>query len=293
MKTPVEGKILGKQINYPEKYTPEILVAVPRALNRELYHLTGNNIPFCGVDVWHAYELGFLTKTGMPVTGVLKMVYPANSQFLVESKSMKLYLNSFNMERYGSSTSNAIETVKAIIEHDLSVLLKAEMKVRIFSLNPSQLPFDFSEFEILEDLEEMGTVVFDTFKETPSFLEPDNVQSSKLRLGTHLLRSNCKITHQPDWGSTYIYIKGHKLPTLNGLLKYIVSIRNENHFHEEICEMIYKRLWDIFSPEELMVTCIYTRRGGIDICPVRASHPSLFPINLANPEVLSAKLLRQ
>jgi 7-cyano-7-deazaguanine reductase len=101
------------------------------------------------------------------------------------------------------------------------------------------------------------------------------------------------VTHQPDWGSAFVHIEGKTLPEPTGLLEYIVSFRNENHFHEEICEMLYKRLWDRFQPEKLMVTCIYTRRGGIDICPSRASHPELLPANLTSSEKLSSKLLRQ
>ncbi|WP_227625931.1 hypothetical protein [Geofilum rubicundum] len=110
------------------------------------------------------------------------------------------------------------------------------------------------------------------------------------------LRTFCAATAKSptsDWGSAYIHIKGPRSPKASGLLQYLVSIRNENHFHEEICEMIYKRLWDAFSPEELMVTCIYTRRGGIDICPVRVSHDHLLPRALVNVDQLSKRLLRQ
>ena len=112
-------------------------------------------------------------------------------------------------------------------------------------------------------------------------------------VSTHLLRSNCKITRQPDWGSAFVRIKGRSLPTPESLLRYLVSIRSENHFHEEICEMIYKRLLDAFAPSEMSVSCIYTRRGGIDICPTRASHQRLLPQHLPNPLAMTRKLLRQ
>jgi 7-cyano-7-deazaguanine reductase len=112
-------------------------------------------------------------------------------------------------------------------------------------------------------------------------------------VGTHLLRSNCKITHQPDWGSAFIFLEGSVQPTPESLLQYLVSLRHEDHFHEEVCELIYKRLWDSFSPSALMVACLYTRRGGLDICPVRASHTHLLPAALTDINTLSSKLLRQ
>lgn len=293
MNLPIEAKLLGKQVSYPNKYAPEILVAVPRSLNREIYGLEASSLPFCGVDVWHAYELGFLTKKGLPVTGVLKLVYPCNSEFIVESKSLKLYLNSFNMGKYGDSAVHGIEIILKTIGNDLSQLLKTSVTPKFFSDIAIEMPFDFSGFEILEKHSEMESLCFEVFTETPSLLVGKDSPTNELRVATHLLRSNCKITHQPDWGSAFIYMKGNKQPSLPPLLQYIVSIRNENHFHEEICEMIYKRLLDVFIPEELMVTTIYTRRGGIDICPVRASHPRLLPKHLINPDTLSAKLLRQ
>ena len=139
----------------------------------------------------------------------------------------------------------------------------------------------------------MESVNFQSFSENPALLVPTQSNLQEIKVATHLLRSNCKITHQPDWGSAFIYLKGKQIPDLTSLLQYLVSIRNENHFHEEICEMVYKRLLDVFQPESLMVTCIYTRRGGIDICPVRVSSEELLPKNLINPDKLSFKLLRQ
>nr|WP_321452308.1 NADPH-dependent 7-cyano-7-deazaguanine reductase QueF [uncultured Carboxylicivirga sp.] len=286
-----EDKFLGKQVAYPQQYAPEMLVAVPRQLNREQYDLQEDNLPFVGLDVWHAYELSFLTENGLPVTGLLKLVYPSDNEFLVESKSLKLYLNSFNMERYGSNPKEGIETVKQIIKKDLNQTLNTEVEVTFFDQQQTSSPFDFKEFELLESCEEASKISFTAFNEAPELLQSST--ETELKAGSHLLRSNCKITNQPDWGSAYIYIKGEKTPDKMSLLKYLVSIRNENHFHEEICEMIYTRLWNLFKPDELMVACIYTRRGGIDICPVRASHSNLLKLELTNPEVLSLKLLRQ
>ena len=288
-----ESKYLGKKVEYPKRYSPELLIAVSRKVNRKDYNIEESNLPFTGVDVWHAYELSFLTKNGLPVAGLLKVVYPCSNPFIVESKSLKLYLNSFNMERYGETPEEGIVILKRIIKKDLSELLKTEVEVCIFFKEDHAQPFDFDGFSLLEEKPGVRDIRFDTFKESPELLEIENKKSFTIKISTHLLRSNCKVTFQPDWGSAFIYMKGTNKPSEVSLLRYLVSFRNENHFHEEVCEMIYKRLWDIYSPEELAVTCVYTRRGGIDISPVRVSHQRLLPQNLANVNVLSRKLMRQ
>ncbi|WP_430815172.1 NADPH-dependent 7-cyano-7-deazaguanine reductase QueF [Carboxylicivirga sp. RSCT41] len=288
----IEGKFLGKQVEYPQQYAPEMLVAVPRHFNREQYQLNDKNLPFIGLDVWHAYELSFLTKKGLPVTGLLKVVYPATNKAIVESKSLKLYLNSFNMHRFGNTAEEGLREVLTIINKDLSQVLETVVETGFFKHDKHAATFDFSDFTVLEDATDSDSIQFTHYNEAPELLISAN-KAGELKIASHLLRSNCKITNQPDWGSCYIHIKGASLPDETALLKYLVSIRNENHFHEEICEMIFKRLWDSFSPDELAVSCIYTRRGGIDICPVRASHTHLLPLALTNPSVLSEKLLRQ
>jgi 7-cyano-7-deazaguanine reductase len=289
---PIEAKVLGQKVEYPSTYAPEILVAVPRRLNREQYQLHDDHLPFKGVDVWHAYELGFLTLKGLPVTGVLKLVYPADSASLVESKSIKLYLNGFNMFKIGDKPNDGITLVIQLIKQDLEKLLNTTVQLS-FHQSSHPLSNNFNDYSLLEEMNDVENLRFDHFTESPEILDIASTEPSSLKLATHLLRSNCKITHQPDWGSAFIHIKSNVTPDLASILKYLVSFRNENHFHEEICEMIYKRLWDKYKPEELMVTCIYTRRGGIDICPVRASDQHLFPKQLASPEQLSEKLLRQ
>ncbi|WP_010662491.1 NADPH-dependent 7-cyano-7-deazaguanine reductase QueF [Marinilabilia salmonicolor] len=288
-----EAKYLGKATKYPKQYAPEVLVPVPRVLNRKIYGLEEHSLPFTGMDVWHAYELSFLTQKGMPVAGLLKIIYPSDSPNIVESKSLKLYLNSFNMERFGNRSAEGTEMVLQTIKDDLEKLLETKVEVSFFSKEESSKA-DFTDYEILEEQPEVENTEFSIFHEDPELLKEDrNNQEKEINVSTHLLRSNCKVTFQPDWGSAFIHLKGRNIPDRPALLQYIVSIRNENHFHEEICEMIYKRLWDKFSPEELMVSCIYTRRGGIDICPVRTSAPELMPENLVNKNKLMSKLLRQ
>lgn len=284
---------MGKQVSYPSVYSPEVLVAVPRSLNREKYGLLDTGLPFIGKDVWHAYEAGFITRKGLPVTGVLKLVYACDNRFLVESKSLKLYLNSFNMERLGDTEDEGVQLYLKTVRADLEKLLATKVEVNFFAVKPSHAPYDFHGYKVLEQLPGAESLAFDRFTDAPELLEVAHDRPSEYRIATHLLRSNCKITHQPDWGSAFIHIKSPISPDVLSILKYIVSLRNENHFHEEICEMLFKRLTDAFAPEQLMVACVYTRRGGIDICPVRASHPYLLPPALSSVGALSDKLLRQ
>ncbi|MBN2165899.1 MAG: NADPH-dependent 7-cyano-7-deazaguanine reductase QueF [Marinilabiliaceae bacterium] len=291
-KNDIEGKVLGRKVDYPSKYAPHLLVAVPRYLNRIQYNIHDHHLPFVGYDVWHAYELGFLTELGLPVIGVLKLVYPSDSHFLVESKSLKLYLNSFNMQRIGDSVKEGVEKILNIIKNDLCVLLNTDVDVSFFSeIKHFDLPF--SDFSVLEEMNGAEAIQFCNFSDTPELLKIEHEGDYELKVATHLLRSNCKITHQPDWGSAFIKIRGHLKPNVLSLLEYIISFRNENHFHEEICEMLYKRLFDVYKPDELLVACIYTRRGGIDISPVRASDPDLLNISLCNASILTNKMLRQ
>lgn len=287
----IEATHLGKQSNYPQHYDTSVLVAVPRILNREQYGISNEILPFVGVDVWHCYEFSFLTEKGAPVVGMLKIIYPATNEFLVESKSLKLYLNSFNMERFGETKNEGVLKVIEIIQNDLSELLKCEVLINYFDYNSQPSESDFDDFSILEEIVDFDNLSCSEFSENPGLLETSNI-SGKIKWGTHLLRSNCKITHQPDWGSLFIEMKGEKLPTPESFLKYLVSLRNENHFHEEICEMVFKRIIDKFGPVKLVITCLYTRRGGIDICPSRVLNGSL-PANLTTANVLDKPAFRQ
>jgi len=287
---PIEARHLGKKSKTPQHYDPDLLVAVPRILNREQYNI--NDSLFVGFDVWHAYEIGFLTKKGFPVGGLIKLVYPSNSKFLVESKSLKLYFNSFNMSRFGEDSTDAIQTVLQIVKDDLSQLLDTDVRVAFYD-DESDSVFDFEGYEIIEKTVNVDDIDIVDYQENPTLLGKEKSVEEVQTIASHLLRSNCKITFQPDWGSVFIYIKGDYHVNKESLLKYIVSLRNENHFHEEITEVLYKRLQELLAPKELCVTCIYTRRGGIDITPVRCSEEALFPKNLFNEEILTKKLLKQ
>ena len=289
-----EARLLGKSVPYPQTYCPEILVAVPRSLNRETYGIDKPDELFQGYDCWHAYEASFLLDNGMPVSGILKIVYPSGSPYLVESKSLKLYLGSYHMTPLGKDKATGISNYIRQVTSDLDKLLSTRVNVHFFSDVLSEAPFDFTEYEILEDFIQPATVSFSVYQEHPAYLQ-ENIHRSagEIKMGSHLLKSNCKITGQPDWGTIYIHLKARTLPDERSLLKYIVSLRNENHFHEEICEMTYKRLFDLFQPEILSVCCLYTRRGGIDICPVRANRSEFLPSHLPQARMLTKRSFRQ
>lgn len=291
---PEESKLLGKAVAYPKTYCPEILVAVPRSLNREIYGIDKAEELFCGYDSWHCYENSFLLNNGMPVTGILKIVYPATSPCIIESKSLKLYLASYNMEKIGDTIPEATDHFLSKVETDLSRILSTPVNACFHTSLPPAEPFDFCDYEVLEENIAPSAISFSIYQEHPPFLsENSKAEAGEMQVASHLLKSNCKITNQPDWGSIYIRIKGDNLPAPDSLLKYIVSLRNENHFHEEICEMTYKRLSDLFHPEILMVCCLYTRRGGIDICPCRANIPEYLPGYLPQATVLTRRSFRQ
>lgn len=287
-----ESTVLGKKVEYPQHYAPEVLVAIPRQTNRKKYNIDDSKLPFLGVDTWHAYEVSFLTENGLPAVGILKMTYGANTPNIVESKSLKLYLNSFNMERYGATATEGYGILTDIITEDISKCIDGELEVCIFAPTENPVPSAMADYQLLEEMPFANNLKITHYAEAPEVLRTDDKQGY-MAVMTHLLRSNCPVTHQPDWGTAYIYMNGKQLPTEESLLEYLVSIRGENHFHEEICEMIFIRLWELFKPEELMVTCIYTRRGGIDICPSRSNRIELLPMGLTSAPLLTAKLLRQ
>jgi len=294
-----ENKLLGKQVKHPDSYCPEILVAVPRSANRIIYGITESKELFCGYDVWNAYECSFLLDNGLPVSGIIKIIYQCTNEFIVESKSLKLYLGSFNMTKMGDSYNHAIDKYITTLKEDISKLLKTDIQVRFISYKDYSnygeniLDNDFQDYLLLENNSKIGDTQFSIYKENPNYLAQNFKPAGEIKVSSNLLKSNCKITGQPDWGSIYIRLKADKLPDKVNLLKYIVSLRNENHFHEEICEMTYKRLFDVYHPEILMVACRYTRRGGIDINPCRANKETYLPKKMINLQSNYIKSFRQ
>jgi len=282
------GKVGGD--GYSDQYNPELLVKIPRYLNREGYGLTGKE--FVGVDVWNAYEVSAITTKGQPVAGMLKIVCPSDSENHVESKSIKLYLNSFNMTQIGDTAADCISGIEARVKRDLDELLDTNTTVTFFASEFETEPLSFSdEYQDIADIAKLDDIDFTAFKSDADQLETGEGEELKVR--SNLLRSNCRVTNQPDWGDVFIYINGKEVPSAESLAKYIVSHRTVSHFHEEICEMIFAHLTERFKPEQLMVSCLYTRRGGIDINPIRATHNMLIPEFFTNPNYTIRKTLRQ
>lgn len=266
-----DGSVV-KPYKTPDSVDSSLLVGIPRHLNRTQYNIREGHLEFVGYDVWNCYEVSFLLANGMPMSGALKLRYPCDSENIVESKSLKLYLNSYNMEKFDTlskqeATMIALERIKA----DLSLTVKGKVEAAFVTQNHTPVETDFIK---LEDVVDHTQVSFSHYNENPDILKKHS-RNKEIQVCSSLLRSNCRVTNQPDWGDVFISMKGDSVPTFESLLQYIVSMRSENHFHEEICECIFKRLYDKFSPLDLTVSCLYTRRGGIDINPVRTTDRNL------------------
>ena len=266
----IASKFLGKRVSGSENYDPSLLVAIPREENRKQYNLQNDKLPFCGWDIWHAYEFSAMTENGIPVTRLIKLKYSCNSEFLVESKSLKLYLNSFNMSRFGQNIEECLKICKSKIEKDLSEKLQTEVRINFID-NKTQKVQIFQNFQNIMQFVNEKDITVEKFKEAPEVLQTkENEETKEYYLTFDSLRSNCRVTHQPDFGDMFLYYKSKKNITEKSLVKYLSSFRSEYHFHEECCEMIFKRLLDILNKgDKLLVCALYTRRGGIDICPSR------------------------
>lgn len=307
----IASKVLGKtsdgktmmRYETPDSIDPLLLVAIPRYLNRDQYNIKEYNLPFVGVDTWNSYEFSCLLNNGFPVSGWLRWTYPSNSANIVESKSIKLYLNSFNMAKMGDSLEEVINNVQNKVREDVTAILGLVSSNEYTNYIDVYLSLDemygyaspmkgsYIQLEEYVDVEKMQ---FTHYNESPDILQVVDSSGRIEKYTSRSLRSNCRVTNQPDWGDIYVHIKGNKTVTPESLLQYIVSMRCENHFHEEICECVYKRLRDLLKPNELIVACLYTRRGGIDINPIRASSYDLLNDNLiAYASILTSKTMRQ
>lgn len=251
---------LGRQTDYPDRYDPRLLFPIARAGNRESLTITA----WHGVDIWTGYELSWLNPKGVPQVGIAEFSIPATSPNLIESKSFKLYLNSLNAHRF--------EDVHALITQvtsDLSACAGAIVSMRVHSVD--QLPVGQLVGECLDSMaDQLSHYAFD------SKLLVASQFAGHACWHSHLLKSNCPVTGQPDWGSVVIDIQSEHLPTAESLLAYIVSFRNHQGFHEQCVEQIYNDLTQLCQPTALTVYARYVRRGGLDINPWRtnqAHHP--------------------
>lgn len=259
---------LGKSTQYCSEYNADLLQGVPRSLNRDDLALNQSNLPFFGEDVWYGYELSWLNEKGKPVVAVAEFRFACTSENIVESKSFKLYLNSFNQTRFAS-----LKDVEKILTKDLSKIASSEANVSLFGVDhcPALDIAKNSDNCFCIDSEDIS---IDNYQYDAKLLaEAQNKgHDSQVEeyLVSHLLKSNCLITNQPDWASVYIRYRGNAIDHAT-LLKYLISFRQHNEFHEQCVERIYCDLQQFCQLDELTIFARYTRRGGLDINPFRSS----------------------
>ncbi|MBA4114496.1 MAG: NADPH-dependent 7-cyano-7-deazaguanine reductase QueF [Verminephrobacter sp.] len=271
-----EQSQLGKASAYADQYDPSLLFPIPRATKRAEIGISGSP-PFLGADLWTAFELSWLNQRGKPQVALAHITVPCETPNIVESKSFKLYLNSFNNTRFANA-----EAVQARMRADISEAAWRGAEhpgtVGVRLLLPEQ--FDREPVHELDGLSlDRLDIECTQYQPAPERLSAnfDEAPVSEV-LVSHLLKSNCLVTGQPDWGSLRIAYSGPQIDQ-EGLLQYIVSFRNHNEFHEQCVERIFMDLWTRCKPIKLEVYARYTRRGGLDINPWRTSHPQALPAN--------------
>ena len=262
---------LGQKTEYKSQYDASLLQPVPRRLNRESLGIVEDQPFNQGADVWTCYELSWLNPNGLPQVAIADVAIDFKSENLIESKSFKLYLNSFNQTKFAS-----IEEVEETIAKDLNQCASGQVSVKIHKLA------DYTNQPIMNfagDCIDEQEIQIDNYAFSNQYLE--NVAEGEIveeTLVSHLLKSNCLITSQPDWGSVQIHYVGKQL-NREKLLRYLVSFREHNEFHEQCVERIFTDLMQFAKPEKLTVYARYTRRGGLDINPFRSNFESV-PANL-------------
>lgn len=253
--------LLGQATDYPVAYAPHLLFPIARAQGRRELGLGEGALPFHGVDVWTHYEVSWLDARGKPRVAVAEIRVPAASPCLIESKSMKLYFNSLNFERFDDAGSFC-----AVVQKDLSAAAGAPVAIALLPAAAAGHAFADLPGECLDELD----VACDAYEVDPGLLRADPGREVAETLHSHLLRSRCPVTHQPDWASVMIDYQGPALDRA-ALLAYLVSYRNQSDFHEQCVERIFMDLMARCRPRALTVYARYTRRGGIDINPWRST----------------------
>lgn len=256
--------LLGKQVPVQSAYAPQLLYPIPRAQGRSQLPVAAAELAFFGEDIWHAYELSWLDENHVPQVRVAQLLVPATSPNLVESKSLKLYLNSLNQTRFDSE-----QTLLEILQDDVSAVVGAAVEWNI-------LPLDAPEFDGVtlpgDCVDALSPGELSTAPDS-MLLQLDHAQQeNEFVLVSHLLRSLCPVTGQPDWASVCLSYTGPAL-LRESFLSYVLSFRNHQEFHEQCVERMYCDFYSLLQPSRLSVQAFYTRRGGLDICPWRSSEP--------------------
>ncbi|WP_198972142.1 NADPH-dependent 7-cyano-7-deazaguanine reductase QueF [Xylophilus sp. ASV27] len=277
MNTPEQSQ-LGKASAYVDQYEPGLLYPIARAGKRAEIGVDGAP-PFFGADLWTAFELSWLNPRGKPQVALAHITVPCETRNIVESKSFKLYLNSFNNTRFDDA-----EAVRARIRADVSEAVWRGSDTPPASVGVKLLLPDLFDREPVHELDGLLLDRLDLectqYTPAPELLSATEGEAPVSEvLVSHLLKSNCLVTGQPDWGSVQIRYSGAQIDQA-GLLRYLVSFRNHNEFHEQCVERIFMDIWTRCRPVKLAVYARYTRRGGLDINPLRTSHPQALPANV-------------
>lgn len=284
---------------YTDKFDPSQLNPMPRALARQDWNIKGDE--FVGYDVWHCHESSFLVSNGLPIAGTLKIVCPASSEFMVESKSFKLYLNTFDMCKMGNTVEEAIENYEKQVAEDVGKCIGAPVEV-----------FFFREGDHIEDEADPGEGYTDLFtligdrrlaemeitdysaQGKYNLIDLDRNVGVEVLYYTNVLRSRCRHTKQKDTGTAYFHIKTKKGSVEpEELLKLVISLREVNEFHEFCAEKLFTEVMSNPLVEDCSVMLLYSRRGSLDICPVRASNPTMIPEALTNVYLYTKKTMGQ
>lgn len=258
---------LGKHTDYPQVYNPDLLFPIARSTTREAMGMADDALPFGGYDHWRAYELSWLATSGLPVVAMADILVPCESPFLIESKSMKLYFNSLNQHRFAD-----LETARSQIREDLTRVAGVAVDVRLYDVKLNQNgqralhTADIGDIVLLDDQE----IAVTQYQPDAKLLQSGEGRVVTETLVSHLFRSNCPITAQPDWGSLALHYRGNPIDHA-GLLAYLVSYRQHEGFHEQCVEQIFKDIMQRCAPDKLMVSINFLRRGGLEINPLRSS----------------------
>lgn len=268
---------LGSASDYVTEYDKSLLFPIPRAIKRTELAIEGAPV-FTGYDIWNAYEVSWLNTKGKPQVAIAEFYIAASSQNIIESKSFKLYLNSFNNTKFESW-----DAVLNILQNDISKAAQGDVVVKLKKLNhyDGSVITSFNS-ECLDDLDIECT----EYLTNSDLLKAGAEENIRLAVYSNLLKSNCLVTGQPDWGSVEITYVGKEI-LKESLLQYIVSFRNHNEFHEQCVERIFMDIYNKFKPKELTVFARYTRRGGLDINPIRSLSPVI------DSECLNSRQARQ
>lgn len=307
----IASKSLGSSASYAvytDRYDASLLNPMPRKLAREGWGISGDE--FVGYDTWHCHESTFLLNNGAPVAGTLKYVYPSNSRYMVESKSAKLYLNTFDMCKMGQTLDTAIHNYELQVKNDLERVLETDVDVKFFKSGEEEMGIfpmtgyidlqtflgsDLEDIQITDYNAELNHLTFDKANYSGfGYSVKNNKALYTNKFFTNALRSRCRHTKQKDTGAAYIMINTlDSVVCPASLFKQIVSLREVNEFHEFCAEKLYTEIMKCPEVESCCVTLLYSRRGSLDINPCRATSHDLLPPVLYNTKYYTNKAMGQ